>query len=202
MSEAQYTRLTYDLTMGFARTLARLNPGMIFCYVTGAGTDSTEKGRVMWARVKGRTENELLKLPFKAAYMFRPGFIRPMRGVRSSTPLYAVLIALGRPLFPLLMRFPEEGDQQRQGGEGHAQGDAGRLSEAPCGEHGYQSPGGLGQAPESHLGIVGECIFPDAGWEVPRMIRQWMLLASIACLGCSEEDSGSPMPENAPVPAQ
>ncbi len=113
MSEAQYTRLTYDLTMGFARALARLNPGMTFCYVTGAGTDSTEKGSMMWARVKGRTENGLLAMvsesgapgTFGAAYMFRPGFIRPMRGVRSSTPLYAVLITLFRPLFPLVLRL-------------------------------------------------------------------------------------------------
>lgn len=103
MSEEKYTRLTYDLTLGFAQTAARLNPGLTFIYVTGAGTDGTEKGRVMWARVKGRTENALMKLPFKAAYMFRPGFIRPMRGVKTRTPLYAFFIALGRPLFPLLM---------------------------------------------------------------------------------------------------
>jgi uncharacterized protein YbjT (DUF2867 family) len=107
MSEEKYAHLTYDLTLGFASVLARLNPDMAFCYVTGAGTDATEKGLAMWARVKGRTENALLKLPFRAAYMFRPGFIRPMRGVKSSTPLYAALIALGRPLFPLLMKFPK-----------------------------------------------------------------------------------------------
>lgn len=107
LSEEKYSRLNHDLVLGFASTLARLNPGMTFCYVSGAGTDSTEKGRVMWARVKGRTENAILKLPFKAAYMFRPGFIRPMRGVKSRTPLYAFFIAIGRPLFPLLMRFPE-----------------------------------------------------------------------------------------------
>src|SRR5690606_15935706 len=93
--------------LGFATILAHLNPDMAFCYVTGAGTDATEKGRIMWARVKGRTENALLRLPFKAAYMFRPGFIRPMRGVKSSTPLYAALIALARPFFPLLMKFPK-----------------------------------------------------------------------------------------------
>lgn len=102
MSEEAYSRLTYDLTLGFGRLLARLNPGMTFCYVTGAGTDSTEKGRVMWARVKGRTENALLRLPFKAAYMFRPGFIEPLRGVKSRTRLYVFAIALFRPLFPLL----------------------------------------------------------------------------------------------------
>jgi uncharacterized protein YbjT (DUF2867 family) len=81
MNEKDYTRITYDLTMSAATVLSRLNPGMTFCYVSGLGTDSTEQGRVMWARVKGRTENALLKLPFKAAYMFRPGFIRPIKGV-------------------------------------------------------------------------------------------------------------------------
>lgn len=106
MSEEKYARLTYDLTLGFAKILARLNPGMTFCYVSGAGTDGSEQGKRMWARVKGKTENALLKLPFKSAYMFRPGFIRPMKGVRSRTPLYAFLIALFSPLFPLLMRFP------------------------------------------------------------------------------------------------
>jgi uncharacterized protein YbjT (DUF2867 family) len=110
MGEEKYSRLTYDLTLGFAKTVAGLNPGMTFTYVSGQGTDGTEKGRVMWARVKGRTENALLAMAsrgeLKAAYMFRPGFIRPMRGVRTRTPLYAFFIALGRPLFPLLMRFP------------------------------------------------------------------------------------------------
>lgn len=106
MSEEKYSRLTYNLTLGFAQTLSRLNPGMTFCYVTGAGTDSTEKGGVMWAKVKGRTENALIQLPFKAAYMFRPAFIRPMKGVKSSTPLYRIFITLGRPLFPFLMLFP------------------------------------------------------------------------------------------------
>lgn len=110
MSEEKYSHLTYDLTLGFAKAAARRSPGMTFLYVSGQGTDSTEKGRVMWARVKGRTENALLKLAsdgvLKAAYMFRPGFIRPMRGVRTRTPMYAFFIALGRPFFPLLMRFP------------------------------------------------------------------------------------------------
>lgn len=105
MSEADYTRLTYTLTLGFAGAVARLNPGLTFCYVTGAGTDSTERGRVMWARVKGRTENALLRLHFKAAYMFRPGFIEPLRGVKSRTRLYAIAIAVFRPLFPLLRRL-------------------------------------------------------------------------------------------------
>jgi uncharacterized protein YbjT (DUF2867 family) len=107
MSEADYTRLTYDLTMAAARTLARLDPQMTFVYVTGAGTDSTEQGRSMWARVKGRTENALLRLPFKAAYMFRPGAIVPMHGVRSKTALYQSAYSITRPVLPLLQRlFP------------------------------------------------------------------------------------------------
>ena len=77
VSEQQYENLTYTLTLAAAETLSRLNPEMTFVYVSGAGTDSTEKGRMMWARVKGRTENALLRLPFKAAYMFRPGVIQP-----------------------------------------------------------------------------------------------------------------------------
>ena len=85
MAEQAYTHLTYDLTIAVATTLARLNPGMTFIYVSGAGTDSTEKGRSMWARVKGRTENALLRLPFRAAYMFRPGIIQPLHGARSKT---------------------------------------------------------------------------------------------------------------------
>ena len=82
MDAERYRHLTYDLTMAAATTLARLNPGMVFTYVTGRGTDSTEQGPLMWARVKGKTENDLLKLPFKAAYMFRPAGIQPLHGVR------------------------------------------------------------------------------------------------------------------------
>ncbi|MBI5471962.1 MAG: epimerase [Ignavibacteriae bacterium] len=80
MNEADYTRTTYDLTMHAARTLSAANPAMTFCYVSGAGTDSSERGRSMWARVKGKTENDLRTLPFKAAYAFRPGFIKPSAG--------------------------------------------------------------------------------------------------------------------------
>ncbi|SDX38347.1 NAD(P)H-binding protein [Paenibacillus sp. CF384] len=104
MSEERYTAITYDLTLSVAKTLARLNSQMTFIYVTGRGTDSTEKGRSMWARVKGRTENELLKLPFKAAYMFRPGGIIPRHGVRSKTKLYQAIYILMRPFYPLLER--------------------------------------------------------------------------------------------------
>jgi len=102
MSEEKYTHLTYDLTLSFARTLAPLNPQMTFVYVSGVGTDSTEKGRSMWARVKGRTENALVRLPFKAAYMFRPGFIQPLHGIRSKTHLYQFFYDLLTPFMPLL----------------------------------------------------------------------------------------------------
>ncbi len=107
LSEEQYTRVTFDITLCAAETLARLNPGMIFVYVSGQGTDSSEHGRTMWARVKGRTENALLRLPFKAAFMFRPGIIVPRFGARSRTALYRIPYALTRPLLPLLLRaFP------------------------------------------------------------------------------------------------
>lgn len=108
MTEEKYTRLTYDLTLSVAQTLARLNPTMTFLYISGAGTDSTEKGRSMWARVKGRTENALLRLPFKAAYMFRPGFIQPLHGIRSKTRLYQFLYDILAPIQPLLKgRLPK-----------------------------------------------------------------------------------------------
>ena len=107
MSEERYTRLTHDLTLRVAQTLVVLNPDMTFVYVSGTGTDSTERGRTMWARVKGRTENALLRLPFRAAYMFRPGFIQPLHGIRSKTPLYRALYALTTPIMPIVSRvFP------------------------------------------------------------------------------------------------
>jgi uncharacterized protein YbjT (DUF2867 family) len=101
MDETQYTKVTFDLTLAAARTLRKLNPGMTFCYVSGEGTDSTEKGRSMWARVKGKTENAILALGFKGAYMFRPGYIQPMRGITSRTTLYRVFYAILAPLYPL-----------------------------------------------------------------------------------------------------
>jgi uncharacterized protein YbjT (DUF2867 family) len=105
--EDEYERVTYGITMAAAEALSRLNPLMTFIYVSGAGTDSSEHGRIMWARVKGRTENALLRLPFKAAYMFRPGVIEPLHGVRSKTPAYRIVYALIGPLLPLLRRaFP------------------------------------------------------------------------------------------------
>lgn len=88
MKEDEYRKLTYDLTMHVASTLAKLNTDMTFCYISGAGTDSTEKGRMMWARVKGKTENDLMKLPFKKAYMFRPGYMHPTPGLKNTLPYY------------------------------------------------------------------------------------------------------------------
>jgi len=104
MGEERYRHLTYDITLAAATTLAKLNPGMVFIYVTGAGTDSTEQGRVMWARVKGKTENDLLKLPFKAAYMFRPAGIQPLHGVRSKTAWVQAIYVAAAPLLSYLTR--------------------------------------------------------------------------------------------------
>ena len=104
MNEDRYRHLTYDITLAAARALSRLNPGMVFIYVTGRGTDSTEKGSLMWARVKGKTENDLLKLPFKAAYMFRPAGIQPLHGIRSKTGWVQAIYVAGAPLLSLLNR--------------------------------------------------------------------------------------------------
>jgi uncharacterized protein YbjT (DUF2867 family) len=104
MGAERYRHLTYDITLAAATTLAKLNPGMVFTYVTGAGTDSTEQGRVMWARVKGKTENDLLKLPFKAAYMFRPAGIQPLHGVRSKTAWVQAIYVAAAPLLSYLTR--------------------------------------------------------------------------------------------------
>jgi uncharacterized protein YbjT (DUF2867 family) len=101
MSEDDYRRQTYDLTIAAATVLARLNPGMTFVYVSGTGTDSSERGRTMWARVQGKTENALLALPFKAAYMFRPSYIQPMHGARASLRATRIAYAVMSPLFPV-----------------------------------------------------------------------------------------------------
>jgi uncharacterized protein YbjT (DUF2867 family) len=103
MNERDYNRITFDLTMQAATILSRLNPTMTFCYVSGTGTDSTEQGRFMWARVKGKTENHLTKLPFKAVYLFRPGLMKPTKGQRNVKPLFKVL-AWPYPLWKVL--FP------------------------------------------------------------------------------------------------
>ena len=108
MKEEAYRRITYDFTMAAARTLARLNPNMTFVYVSVMGTDSSERGRTMWARVKGQTENALLRMPFQAAYMFRPGVIVPLHGIKSRTALYRIPYMLMAPLLPLLeAAFPK-----------------------------------------------------------------------------------------------
>jgi len=107
MNEEAYRRVTYDLTVAVARTLAKLNPTMAFIYVSGAGTDSTERGRLMWARVKGKTENTLLEMPFKAVYLFRPACIQPLHGIRTKTAWYGAAYAVMRPFYPVLkMLFP------------------------------------------------------------------------------------------------
>ena len=102
LSQEEYRRITYDLTLNVARTLAKCSPDLNFCYVTGAGTDSSETGRIAWARVKGATENALMRV-FKRAYMFRPGFMKATPGqknVKSYYPWFAWLYPLGRALYP------------------------------------------------------------------------------------------------------
>jgi uncharacterized protein YbjT (DUF2867 family) len=101
MKAEAYRRLTYDLTISVARSLAKLNPAMTFIYVSGASTDSTEGGRVMWARVKGQTENALLKMPFKGAYMSRPGYIQPLHGIKTKTAWYGAVYAMMGRFYPL-----------------------------------------------------------------------------------------------------
>jgi nucleoside-diphosphate-sugar epimerase len=113
--EEEYKRITYDLTLNLANTFIKIygeqSRSMTFCYVSGVGTDSTEKGKIMWARVKGKTENDLMKLPFKDSYMFRPGFIKPTKGLQNAykaykffTPFYPVF----RKLFPKYVVTLEE----------------------------------------------------------------------------------------------
>lgn len=102
MAEPEYRRITHDFTLAAAQALVKRNPTMTFIYVSGAGTDSTGRGRSMWARVKGQTENALLRLPFKAAYMFRPGYIHPLHGITSKTRLFRALIRAVSLLYPLL----------------------------------------------------------------------------------------------------
>ena len=104
MSEADYRRVTYALTVAAAEALARLNPNMVFEFVSGAGTDSSERGRSMWARVKGQTENALLRMHFRAAYMFRPGVIVPLHGIKSKTRVYQAVYTVIGPILPWLQR--------------------------------------------------------------------------------------------------
>jgi len=105
MSEDAYARITYGFTIAAATTLLRLNPGISFAHVSGTGTDSTEHGRVMWARVKGKTENALLAMPFRAACMFRPGVIQPLNGIKSKTAMYRLLYTLTTPILTVARRF-------------------------------------------------------------------------------------------------
>jgi hypothetical protein len=103
MKEPEYYKFTYTLTLNVAQTLSRLNPGMTFCYVSGGGTDSSEKGRSMWARVKGKTENDLMKLPFKQVFAFRPGYMHPTKGLKNTNPYYKYMTWM----YPLLRKvFP------------------------------------------------------------------------------------------------
>lgn len=107
MNEADYTRITHDIAVAAAQTLVRVNPQMTFVFVSGAGADSTEHGRVMWARIKGKTENALRRLPFKAVYVFRPGIIQPLHGIQSKTAGYRIVYAFAKPLLPMVRRlFP------------------------------------------------------------------------------------------------
>ena len=107
LKEEAYRRVTYDLTLTVAEALVARNPGMTFIYVSGQSTDSTAQGSVMWARVKGATENAVSALPFKATFMFRPGYIQPMHGIKSSTSWYRLIYSAVGPLYPLLRRlFP------------------------------------------------------------------------------------------------
>lgn len=105
LGEPEYRRLTHDLTLAAARAVLDAAPRSVFVYVSGEGTDDTGGGRVMWARVKGQTEQALLALPFKAAYMFRPGYIQPLAGVRSKTGLYQAMYTILGPLYPILQRL-------------------------------------------------------------------------------------------------
>jgi len=105
MKEEDYRRVTYDFTMAAAKEILAESPNSTFCFVSGAGTDGSGRGRVMWARVKGQTEQALLAMPFKGAYMFRPGYIQPMKGVRSKTALYQMIYNVVGPLYPIMRLF-------------------------------------------------------------------------------------------------
>lgn len=102
LSEEKYTHLTYDMTLAAAQALARVNPQMVFIYVSAAGADSKEQSRLMWERVRGRTENALFKLPFRGVYVFRPGMIQPLDGIKSKTAAYRLFYSLFKPVLPLL----------------------------------------------------------------------------------------------------
>ena len=171
MSEERYRHLTYDITLAAATALARLNPQMVFVYVTGRGTDSTERGSLMWARVKGKTENDLLKLPFKAAYMFRPAGHPAAARHQVEDRLGAGDLCRRRAAIDAAQSGGAElHDHDRAGRPRHDQGGAGRLSEAGAGKRRYQSPldraaviPGRTLARTRNLGIPGSmlCIAPE-----------------------------------------
>jgi len=102
LNEDEFHHLTYDTAVPFAKLVSELNPNMVFCYVSGTGTDSSEKGNTMWARVKGKTENHISALPFKKSYSFRPGYIHPMKGIKSKTAAYNAIYVITKGLFPIL----------------------------------------------------------------------------------------------------
>lgn len=105
MAESDYNKITYELTVYIAKIMLSLNKDINFCYISGANTDSSENGKVMWARVKGKTENALLTMPFKSVYMFRPGYIQPLKGIKSKTKLYRIMYAIFKPLYFVLRDF-------------------------------------------------------------------------------------------------
>jgi uncharacterized protein YbjT (DUF2867 family) len=105
MPEDKYTKITYDFSVAAAEVLSRLNPEMTFSFISGQGTDGTEQSSTMWARVKGKAENAVKSHPFKAVYLFRPGYIHPMKGVKSRTKVYQILIPIFSPLYPLMKRL-------------------------------------------------------------------------------------------------
>jgi len=143
MKEDAYRRITYDLTMAVAQTLARTSPGLTFVYVSGQGTDSTEQGRTMWARVKGKTENALLAMPFQA-YMFRPGFIQAMHGAQSRTRVYRVMYRIFSPLVPVLRKaFPTRITTTEQIGKAML-----RVARAGAPKHVLESPDIVALSPQ------------------------------------------------------
>ena len=105
LTEAQYQAVNYDLTIHVANTLVQSNPNMTFVYISGAGTDSTEQGKIMWARVKGKTENTLKDMSFKSVYSFRPAVIQPLDGIESQTTSYRIFYKLAKPFFPIIRHF-------------------------------------------------------------------------------------------------
>jgi len=140
MTEADYHHVTYGLTIAAAQILASLNPNMTFIYISGAGTDRTESGRSMWARVKGQTENALLRLSFKAAYMFRPGYIQPLHGIKSKTNWYCALYAVVSPIYPLVAdALPKAGHNHRAARPRYGSRRQTRRPKASIGDRGYLS---------------------------------------------------------------